>query len=75
MAKRGMKQYKKALSFATCKFDLKTQTLKESGSTIDDTIHYVRCKMYFLLKKGKSSEEDDEDSEAEEVMIEEDKKR
>ena len=68
MAKRGMKQYKKALSFATRKFDIKTQTPKESGTTIEDVIHYVRCKMYFLLKKGKSS--DESESESEEVVDE-----
>ena len=46
MAKRGTANYRKALSFATKKFDLDSMIVKESGSTIDDVIEYVRVEMY-----------------------------
>ena len=49
-------------------------TVAFSLLTIDDAIHYVRYKMYFLLKKGKSSDKDDDDSESEEVVDEDDTK-
>lgn len=39
---------------------------KDSVHTIDDVIHYVRCKMYFNLKKNRNSDENGDDSEAEE---------
>ena len=46
MAKRGTANYRKALSFATKKFDLDSMIVKESGNTIDDVIEYVRVEMY-----------------------------
>ena len=63
VAKRGVKSYRKALSFASAKWDINTDTPKESGTTADDVIEFVRCKMYKLLKTKKSedSEEDEDD--------------
>ena len=50
-AKRGLKSYKKALSFASRKWNLKTDQPKESGTTEDDALQYVREQMYKLEKK------------------------
>ena len=41
MAKCGTSFYRKALAFASRKFDLESMTCKESGSTIHDVIEYV----------------------------------
>jgi hypothetical protein len=46
MAKRGMKDYRKALAFTKKKWDLKTNSPIESGTTVDDVIEYVRRSMY-----------------------------
>jgi hypothetical protein len=46
MARRGLKSYRKALSFANDKWDIKKNEPKESGTTVEDVIEYVRCKMY-----------------------------
>ena len=51
MARDGVKNYKKALSFCDIKYNSKTQTCINSGDTVQDVIEYVRCKMYQLLKK------------------------
>ena len=45
-AKRGIKHYRKALAYASRKFDLDTMQCKESGTTIDDVIEYVLFQMY-----------------------------
>ena len=55
--------FRKALSFASHKWDLHTDTPKESGTTVEDVIEYVRVKMYRLLKTKKSDSEDDEEIE------------
>jgi hypothetical protein len=46
MAKRGLREYRKALSFTKDKWDLTKHEPKESGTTVDDVIDYVRLKMY-----------------------------
>ena len=58
MAKRGTKFYRKALAYASRKFDLETMTCKESGSTVDDVIRYVLVQMY---KDAKNKPDDDDD--------------
>ena len=62
MAKKGLKNYRKALSFTKDKWDLKNNVPIESGTTIDDTINYVRLRMYksLILKKGEDDDDDDE---------------
>ena len=62
MAKKGLKNYRKALSFTKDKWDLKKNVPIESGTTIDDTINYVRLRMYksLILKKGQDDDDDDE---------------
>ena len=46
MAKRGVTNYKKALAFAANKWDIVKNEPKESGTTVDDVIAYVRHAMY-----------------------------
>ena len=46
LGKKGIANYRKALSFASKKFDLDSMTVKESGSSVDDVIEFVRVKMY-----------------------------
>ena len=46
MAKRGVVYYKKALAFAAQKWDIVKNEPKESGTTVDDVIAYVRHAMY-----------------------------
>ena len=46
MAKQGTKFYRKALAYASRKYDLDTMQCKESGHTIDDVIQYVIVQMY-----------------------------
>ena len=71
MAKRGMKNYRKALSFCAKRYDLKTKTLKYSGHSIEDVIQYVRRRMYHHLNKKKLSELEN-DSEAEDIVDDDD---
>ena len=49
MAKTRVKHYRKALYFCAHKWDLKTNQPKESGSTVEDVIHYVHLRMYCVL--------------------------
>ena len=73
MAKKGVKNYRQALSFCVKKWDAKTNTPIESGSTQDDVIEYVRCQMYEHLVKNKNLNEDvDSNSEGEENIDESD---
>ena len=60
-AKRGIKSYKKALSFAASKWNLKTDSPIESGTTEDDVLQYVRERMYKLSKKSDNDISSDED--------------
>jgi hypothetical protein len=60
MAKRGLRDYRKALSFTADKWDLKRRQPIESGTSIDDVIEYVRCKMYLSTAKAITIDGDDE---------------
>ena len=46
MAKKGTSYYRKALAYASRKWDLDKNECKESGSTVDDVIEFVRVAMY-----------------------------
>ena len=76
-AKRGAANYRKALGYASRKFDIDTLQCKESGSTIDNVTKYVCEMMYKDLVVTKSTgdnsdkKENDADLE-EEVIIDED---
>lgn len=72
MAKRGTKFYRKALAYASRKYDLDTMQCKESGNTIDDVIEYVIVQMYKDSKKKDNNDSDDiveEENELEEEVI------
>ena len=73
MAKRGLRDYRKALSFTTDKWDLKKNEAIESGTTIDDVIEYVRRKMY-LNDKVITIDDDDEEDKLDAIEHEEMKK-
>ena len=60
-AERGVKQYKKALSFCANKWDFKTDATIELGTTKEDVIEYVREKMYNLLVKSKVVDSESEE--------------
>eukprot|EP00548_Thalassiothrix_antarctica_P015743 CAMPEP_0194166986 /NCGR_PEP_ID=MMETSP0154-20130528/2433_1 /TAXON_ID=1049557 /ORGANISM="Thalassiothrix antarctica, Strain L6-D1" /LENGTH=427 /DNA_ID=CAMNT_0038877803 /DNA_START=367 /DNA_END=1647 /DNA_ORIENTATION=- len=60
-AKRGIKSYKKALSFAASKWNLKTDSPIESGTTEDDVMQYVRERMFKLSQKNDDNTSSDED--------------
>ena len=64
MAKRGMKDFRKAMAFTGDKWDMKKNTPIESGTTVADVIEYVRHKMY-LFSKHAIEEEEEEDATAE----------
>ena len=72
MAKRGVRNYRKALSFCAAKYDLKTKAVKESGSTVADVIEYVRRRMYLHLHKKKDKDYKS-DSETEDMSDDDDK--
>ena len=62
IAKKGLKHYRKALSFTKDKWDFKTNEPKMSGTTVDDVINYVRLKMYqSLVLKNEGEDVDDDD--------------
>jgi hypothetical protein len=61
MAKRGLRDYRKALSFTTDKWDLKKKQPIESGTTVEDIIEYVRRKMYLSDNKVITINDDEED--------------
>ena len=68
MAIRGVKCYKKALSFVKEKWDMERNEPIHSGDTLEDCIEHVRVKMHYLLVKPKGTTEDSEtDSESEEL--------
>ena len=73
-AKRGIKSYKKALSFAAHKWNLKTDLAIDSGTTEDDVVQYVRERMFKLQQQKKdddniSSDEDSIDPDTNEKVI------
>ena len=61
MAKRGLREYRKALSFTKDKWDLTKHEPKESGTTVDDVIYYVRLKMYKRSISTDVIDENDDD--------------
>ena len=61
MAKKGLREYRKALSFTKDKWDLKKHEPKESGTTVDDVIEYVRLKMYKRSISNVDTDDDDDD--------------
>ena len=65
MAKKGIREYRKALSFTKDKWDLKTNQPKESGTSVDDVIEYVRQKMYkksiVVIDSDGDGDDDDDD--------------
>ena len=61
MARRGMKDFRKAMAFAKDKWDLKKNQPIESGTTVDDCIEYVRRRMYLLTHISIEDDNDDND--------------
>ena len=62
MAKRGTKAYRKALAFASRKWDIEKGGPKESGNSINDIIEFVRKSMY---RESLTIDNDNEDVEGE----------
>ena len=62
MAKKGAREYRKALAYAGDKWNIKECTPKESGTSVEDVIEYVRRRMYYdsQKKKGIISDVDNE---------------
>ena len=68
MAKRGLKDYRKALAFTTDKWNIKKNEPIESGTTVDDVIEYVRRRMYLSIHVVTIDDDDDiEDADNDEV--------
>ena len=63
LAKKGTGNYCKALAYASKKIDLDTLQCKESGTTVDDVIDYVRTEMCKELMKPKETNENSIDDE------------
>ena len=57
LAKKGTGNYRKALAFASRKFDLETMSCIESGTTQDDVIRFVLDEMYKNLNSKVVKEE------------------
>ena len=71
MAKKGARNYMKVSSYCAHKWDSKTNTPKESGTTEVDIVDYIRRKMYiFLVKKRTKDDESDITSESVEYDLE-----
>ena len=66
MAKKGAKFFRKANSYAEQKWDMKMAKPKETGTTIDDVLTFVRQSMYEYVNSNKSEmsgdEEDNDDT-------------
>jgi len=71
LAKKGITHYRKALSFASKKWDLKKNEPKESGCTSADVIDFVRREMYNEMydipRDDTDSDEEEDYSELNEV--------
>ena len=65
LAKNGIREYRKALSFTKDKWNIKNNEPKESGTTVDDVIEYVRRKMYekTIIVVDSDGDGDDDDDE------------
>ena len=69
-----MKNCKKALSYCGYKWDLKTGTPIDSGTTIDDVVNYVQRKIYIDYSKGKDSDNHSiSSSDNDEIQVNDDK--
>ena len=75
MAKRGLKDYRKAMAFTGDMWDLKKNTPIASGTTAADTIEYVRRKMYLYTTKDIDREEDEDQQTENEIINEMNKKK
>ena len=51
LGKKGVANYKKALSFVVKKYDVENMKVLESGNSVEDVIEYVRVEMYQLHLK------------------------
>lgn len=69
LAKKGVSFYRKALSFASKKWDVKKNEPIESGCNVDDVIDYVRREMYNEMYdiQREDSDIDDDYNELDEV--------
>ena len=78
LATKGSRNYKKALAYSAEKWNDKLMEPKESGSSVEDVIEYVRKKMYLDIvgpkKKGGKVLRSDDESESEEIQVEENEK-
>ena len=57
IANRNHRNHRKAVAFASHMWDLDTNTPIESGTKEADVIEYVRCKMWYYMKKKTREEE------------------
>jgi hypothetical protein len=72
MAKRGLRDYRKAMAFTTDKWNVKTNEPIESGTTVDDVIEYVRRRMYLsmnVITIDDEEEDDEKDNVAEKEIL------
>lgn len=69
MAKQGLRDYRKALAFASDKWDVKKCQPIESGTNVDDLIDYVRCRMYLSTQVVTIGDEEEEDNIIETEMM------
>ena len=77
MAKKGTANYRKALAFASAKYNLGSYECIEYGTSIEDVFEHVRCEMFYEFQNRKSKntlvnivdEEDDEDNEFDATLV------
>ena len=60
MAKRGTREFRKAMGYTKDKWDFKKNEPKQSGMTVDDVIDYVRERMYMKSVICIDSDDDDD---------------
>ena len=74
MARKGVKHYRKAMSFCTHKWDYKTNQPKESEFSVDNVIDYAHFNIYKVLITNKQKfEDEDSNSKGEEIVSENEK--
>jgi hypothetical protein len=74
LARKGARSFRKAMAYASEKWDMKTNQPKESGMTIDDVMEYVRRRMY-LKDKLKLDSDDEEDKKTVIDLMDDDNKK
>ena len=57
MVKKGMKDYRKAIAYTKDKWNLKTNTPIESGTTVDNVIEYVHMYLSNLVTINDDNDE------------------